>query len=104
MLLSARPILLKQARTGLTIGPTHRLFSAPQVQRLLSTLAILEQKDGKFLPNSLNVISAAKTLGGPVTGFLAGKNIKEAATEAAKIDGLEKIITIDNEAYEKVTT
>ena len=70
-------------------------------QRLLSTLAVLEQKDGQLNHGSLSAFTAAKKLGGSVHGFIAGANIQTAAEQAAKIDGVEKIITVDNAAYEK---
>lgn len=72
------------------------------LQRLLSTLAVLEQREGKLNHGSLSAITAAKTLGGPVHGFIAGSNIKSVAEEAAKVDGVEKILAVDNAAYDKV--
>lgn len=71
-------------------------------QRLLSALAILEQREGQLSAGSLSAVTAAKALGGSVHGFLAGASVKGAAEEAAKVDGVEKIITVDNAAYEKV--
>lgn len=73
-------------------------------QRFLSALAILEQRDGKLSVGSLSAFTAAKKLGGSVHGFLAGADVKSAAEEAAKVDGVEKIVTINNAAYEKVRT
>jgi electron transfer flavoprotein alpha subunit len=70
--------------------------------RLLSTLAVLEQRDGQLNPGSLSAITAAKVLGGAVHGFIAGASVSGAAQDAAKVDGVEKIITVDNAAYEKV--
>jgi electron transfer flavoprotein alpha subunit len=70
--------------------------------RLLSSLAVLEQKDGKLLPGSLGAVTAAQKLGGSITGFLAGSNIKSAAEKAARVRGLEKVITVENGAYDKV--
>ncbi len=72
--------------------------------RLVSTLAVLEQRDGKLNHGSLSAITAAKALGGPIHGFVAGSNIKPAAEEAAKVDGVEKIVAVENEAYEKVSS
>jgi electron transfer flavoprotein alpha subunit len=69
----------------------------------LSTLAVLEQRGGKLSPASLSAIAAAQKLGGSVTGFVAGEGVKSsAAAEAAKIKGIEKIVAVDNAAYEKV--
>ncbi|MCJ1386701.1 Electron transfer flavoprotein alpha-subunit [Xylographa soralifera] len=69
--------------------------------QLLSTLAILEQRVGKLQPASLSSVTAAQKLGGPVTGFLAGSNIKSVAEEASKASGLDKIIAVENGAYDK---
>jgi electron transfer flavoprotein alpha subunit len=71
--------------------------------RLLSTLAVLEQRNGKLESSSLSAIAAAQKLGGSVTGFIAGSGVKgTSAAEAAKIKGIEKVLAVDNDAYEKV--
>jgi hypothetical protein len=77
-------------------------FSPSALRRLLSSLAILEQRDGQLNHGSLSAITAAKELGGSIHGFIAGGNIKAVAEEAAKVDGVEKIIAVDNAAYDKV--
>lgn len=69
---------------------------------LLSTLAILEQKDGNLNHGSLSSITAAKKLGGPIHAIVAGSNIQNAAQEAAKIKGVEKVLAVQNGAYDKV--
>ncbi|KAL2206662.1 electron transfer flavoprotein, alpha subunit [Sarocladium strictum] len=69
--------------------------------RMQSTLAILEQKDGQLNHGSLSAFTAAHKLGGLVHGFIAGSNISSAAQEAAKVNGVDKIITVDNAAYDK---
>ncbi len=71
-------------------------------QRLLSALAILEQREGQLIAGSLRAVTASKAIGGSVHGFLAGGSGKSAAEQAAKVDGVEKIIIVDNAAYEKV--
>lgn len=94
---------MRQARTRLSLraGPIP-IASLSAVSRSLSALAVLEQKDGKLNHGSLGAVTAAKKLGGSVTGFVAGGNIKAVAEEAAKVNGIEKIISIDNAAYDKV--
>lgn len=72
------------------------------LHRLLSSLAVLEQRDGKLNTGSLSAITAAKQLGGPIHAFLAGSNIRGVAEEAAKVEGVEKVIAVDNGAYDKV--
>jgi electron transfer flavoprotein alpha subunit len=96
---------LRQARTQLRqkTGPTP-VASLSALARLLSSLAVLEQRDGKLNHGSLGAVTAAQKLGGSITGFVAGGNIKAVAEEAAKVNGIEKIIAIDNAAYDKVRT
>jgi electron transfer flavoprotein alpha subunit len=95
--------ILLQAQTQLRprIGPAP-IASLSSLSRLLSSLAILEQRDGKLVHGSLGAVTAAKKLGGSITGFVAGGNIKAVAEEAAKVAGIEKIISVDNTAYDKV--
>jgi electron transfer flavoprotein alpha subunit len=81
--------------------PISRLSQDAYLRRLASTLAVLEQRDGKLNPSSLAAISAAQKLGGSIHGFLAGANAKDSAAEAAKVPGLEKVIYVDNAAYDK---
>jgi electron transfer flavoprotein alpha subunit len=83
-------------------GPTP-VASLSALARLLSSLAVLEQRDGKLNHGSLGAVTAAKKLGGSITGFVAGGNIKAVAEEAAKVNGIEKIIAVDNAAYDKAS-
>src|ERR1700712_5723360 len=92
--------ILRQARTQLRIRTGAASLSA--LARLLSSLAVLEQRDGKLNHGSLGAVTAALKLGGSITGFVAGSNIKAVAEEAAKVKGIEKIIAVDNVAYDKV--
>ncbi|KAF4302519.1 Electron transfer flavoprotein alpha-subunit [Botryosphaeria dothidea] len=101
MFSTVRNTALRQARTQLRsvrpISLPHQSFIA----RLLSTLAVLEQREGKLNPGSLAAVTAAQKLGGSITGLVAGSNIKAVADEAAKVKGLEKVIYIENGAYDK---
>ncbi|OHF03385.1 electron transfer flavoprotein domain-containing protein [Colletotrichum orchidophilum] len=76
-------------------------FRTASRRDLLSTLAVLEQREGKLNHGSLSAITAAKKLGGSIHGFVAGSNIKGVADEAAQVEGVEKVIAIDNAAYDK---
>lgn len=102
MLLNARHSIVRHTaaaiRTSSSIGGAQRTAFA----RLLSTLAILEQREGQLLNASLSTVTAAQKLAGSVTGFLAGSNIKTVAEQAAKVKGLDKIIMVENGAYDKV--
>jgi electron transfer flavoprotein alpha subunit len=68
----------------------------------LSSLAVLEQREGKLNRGSLSAVTAAQKLGGSVTGFVAGSNIKAVAEEAAKVAGVENVIAVENGVYDKV--
>ncbi|KAK8217355.1 Electron transfer flavoprotein alpha-subunit [Zalaria obscura] len=99
----ARQTALRQARTCLrsrVSGPVPMSRSAAMA-RLLSTLAVLEQREGKLNVSSLAAVTAAQKLGGSITGFVAGSNVKSVAEEAAKVEGLEKVIFVENGDYDK---
>lgn len=102
MLSTARHSILRQTKAAIysssSIGRAQRTASA----RLLSTLAILEQREGQLLNASLSTVTAAQKLGGSITGFVAGSNVKPVAEQAAKVKGLDKIIMVENGAYDKV--
>ncbi|KAK1755964.1 hypothetical protein QBC47DRAFT_381772 [Echria macrotheca] len=75
--------------------------SPAALRRLLSALAVLEQRDGKLNTGSLSAVTAAQKLGGSIHAFVAGSSIKGVAEEAAKVEGIEKVIAVDNGAYDK---
>lgn len=102
MLLTTRGPILRQAQFHLR---PLRLFNGQRqsaLARLLSSLAILEEREGKLDNASLSAVTAAQKVGGTVTGFIAGSAAKSVAEEAAKVKGLEKIIMIENGSYDKV--
>ena len=68
----------------------------------LSSLAILEQREGKLQNASLSAVTAAQKLGGSITGIVAGSGVKSVAEEASKVKGLDRIIMIENASYDKV--
>ncbi|EMC96675.1 hypothetical protein BAUCODRAFT_24401 [Baudoinia panamericana UAMH 10762] len=99
----SRTCLLRQASTCLRQSqptPVQRCRNAA-LRRLLSTLAVLEQREGKLNMSSLASVSAAQKLGGTIHGIVAGSNVKPVAEEAAKVEGLEKVIFVENGAYDK---
>jgi hypothetical protein len=105
MVFAARTSVLRAARAQ--FAPARAAFTLNQsaLARLLSTLAVLEQRDGKLQSSSLSAISAALRLGGPVTAFVAGNGVKAtSAAEAAQYKGVEKVVAVESEAYEKVHT
>ncbi|KAK4238635.1 hypothetical protein C8A03DRAFT_14909 [Achaetomium macrosporum] len=102
MLSAGRRVFSALARPTLRDATIPAFAKSPAaLRRLLSALAILEQCGGKLNAGSLSAISAAQKLGGPVHGFVAGSNIKPVAEEAAKVEGVEKVIAVENGAYDK---
>ncbi|KAL3462324.1 ribosomal protein L1p/L10e family-domain-containing protein [Aspergillus heterothallicus] len=102
MVFAARTSVLRAARAQ--FAPSRAAFALNQsaLARLLSTLAVLEQRDGKLQSSSVSAISAALKLGGPVTAFIAGAGVKAtSAAEAAQYKGVEKVVAVESEAYEK---
>lgn len=99
MLFVTRASVLRQARYYLR--PSNRQQQLV-FARLLSSLAVLEQREGKLQHGSLCTVTAAQKLGGSVTGLVAGSGIKGVAEEAAKVKGIDKVIMIENGSYDKV--
>jgi electron transfer flavoprotein alpha subunit len=99
MLPLRRTCALRTARSSLRrASPTAPLSSI--LARLASTLAVLEQREGKLNASSLGAITAAQKIGGSIHGFVAGP--KSVAEAVAKVKGLEKVLMVDNSAYDKV--
>lgn len=101
MSLATRSSVLRQTRClrSLRVITPHQQSA---FARLLSSLAVLEQREGRLNNASLSAVTAAQKLGGSITGFIAGSGAKSVAEEAAKVKGLEKIIIIENGSYDKV--
>lgn len=99
----ARKSALRQARTQLRQTQPITVPQYSAFARLLSSLAVLEQRDGKLNPSSLSAVTAAQKLGGSVTALVAGSSIKGVAEEAAKVQGIEKVLFVENGAYDRVS-
>jgi electron transfer flavoprotein alpha subunit len=97
MFAAARTSVLRSARAQLRQTQSQAAWA-----RLASTLAVLEAKDGKLNVASLAAITAGTKLGGSITAFVAGSGGKSVAEEAGKAKGIEKVIYVDNAAYDKV--
>ncbi|MCY4044367.1 MAG: FAD-binding protein [Cellvibrionales bacterium] len=66
----------------------------------MSILVISEHDNASLKGATLNTIAAAKAIGGDVTVLVAGFNAQAAADEAAKAEGVAKVLLADNAAYE----
>lgn len=82
----------------LRAAPRHRFTLRA---RLLSSLAILEHRDGALLPSSFSAIAAAQHLDAPITAFIAAAGAPALAAAAAKIPGLAHVLYVDSPAYDK---
>ena len=102
MLPAARASVLRTARSQLRWSQPIAVPQYSAFARLASTFAVLEQKDGKFQPASLAAVTAGTKLGGTITAFIAGSGVKSVAEEIGKAKGIEKVIYVENGAYDKV--
>ena len=101
MLCCAQRSAVRHVRAQLQPSRALRPQQTP-FARLLSSLAVLEQREGKLNTASLSAVTAAQQLGESITGFVAGSGLRAVAEEAAKVKGIEKIIIVENGAYDKV--
>lgn len=65
----------------------------------MSILVIADHENGSLKGATLNVVSAAKAIGGDVDVLVAGENCGSAAEAAAKVEGVNKVLVADNAAY-----
>ncbi|PVU96614.1 hypothetical protein BB559_002310 [Furculomyces boomerangus] len=66
----------------------------------LSSLVFIEHKNKKIDNATLNTITAAKNLGGPVSALVAGSDAQEIAGQVAKLDGIDKVIVANNPIFD----
>ena len=65
----------------------------------MSILVIAEHDNVSLKGSTLNTITAANSLSGDVTVFIAGSNISDVVSEAQSLDGVAKIFKCDSETY-----
>ena len=69
----------------------------------MSILIVAEHGEGKLAPATLSTITAARALSekgaGDIHVLIAGEDCGPAANEAAKFDGVAKVLAADGEAY-----
>lgn len=66
----------------------------------MSVLVYAEHDNAALNKVTLSVVAAAKEIGGDITVLVAGKGCGAVAEEAAKIEGVSKVLCADNDAYE----
>jgi electron transfer flavoprotein alpha subunit len=65
----------------------------------MSILVIADHDNGSIKPVTLNVLNAAKAIGGDIDVLVAGEGCGAAAEAAAKAEGVAKVLVADNAAY-----
>ncbi len=70
----------------------------------MSILVIAEHDNTSIKGATLNTIAAAVEIGGDIDVLIAGANCDAAASEAATISGVNKVLVADNPAYEFMLT
>ena len=66
----------------------------------MSILVIAEHNNESLNAATLNVITAAQAIGGDIDVLVAGSNCGGAASEAAQVSGVSKVLSADNAAYD----
>jgi electron transfer flavoprotein alpha subunit len=66
----------------------------------MSILVIADHDNGSLKPVTLNVLAAAKAIGGDIHVLVAGQGCAGVAQAAAKAAGVTKVLVADNAAYE----
>jgi electron transfer flavoprotein alpha subunit len=66
----------------------------------MTTLLVAEHDNAHLRDATAKALTAAKALGAPVHVLVAGSNARPAAEQAAKLDGVEKVLLADDPKYE----
>jgi len=71
----------------------------PSFIRNQSTLVLVEHDGKKVLPATRHALTAAKKVGGEISCLVAGPEVGTVATEVAAIQGLSKVLVVENKDY-----
>lgn len=66
----------------------------------MSILVIAEHDNASLKADTLKTVAAAVAIGGDIHILVAGANCADVAAQAAKTDGVSKVLVADNAAYE----
>ena len=88
-------------RASTTLRAFRPLAARISTHRWSSTLTLIEHRNGKISSSCLPAVTAATKLGFPVTAFVAGSDASSVAQQAAKLDGVSKVLTVESAAYDK---
>ncbi|KFF48193.1 electron transfer flavoprotein subunit beta [Gammaproteobacteria bacterium MFB021] len=65
----------------------------------MSTLIVVEHRDGALAASTAHVVAAARALGAEVDLLVAGEGIDAVAAAAARLDGVRAVLTADHAVY-----
>ena len=68
----------------------------------MTTLFFIEHANGQLSDQSLKAITATSQIDGDVHGLIVGSNIDSAVAEASKIEGLSKLIHVDDDNFNNI--
>lgn len=66
----------------------------------MSILVVADHNNAALVGATANTVAAAQQIGGDITVLVVGSNCGAAAEEAAKLNGVAKVVVADNAAYE----
>jgi electron transfer flavoprotein alpha subunit len=66
----------------------------------MTTLVIAEHNNSALQASTLNTIAAAKSVGNDIHVLVAGSNASSVAEQAAKVEGVAKVLHVDHPALE----
>lgn len=66
----------------------------------MGILVVAEHDDSGVKESALHAVTAAKAIGGDIHVLVAGTGTAAAAADAAKIDGVTKVLAVEDAAYE----
>ncbi|MEW6983039.1 electron transfer flavoprotein subunit alpha/FixB family protein [Colwelliaceae bacterium 6471] len=66
----------------------------------MSILVYAEHDNNTLKAETLKTVTAAQAIGGDIHLLVAGSNCQNVANEAAKVNGVSKVLVADNAAYE----
>ena len=68
----------------------------------MTTLFFIEHANGQLSDQSLKAITATSQIDGDVYGLIVGSDIDSAVAEASKIEGLTKLIHVDDDNFNNI--
>ena len=68
----------------------------------MTTLFFIEHANGQVSDQSLKAISATSQIDGDVHGLIVGSDIDSVVAEASKIEGLSKLMHVDDDSFNNI--